>query len=89
MVWRGMGAFPPAQGTAAATSFHVRGNPSTHFEERQALAQEILKPARYRTPDESVKDLDEALRLADAVQGSPLYNPEAASTGKAAKGAST
>jgi hypothetical protein len=69
--------------------FHVTASRSTHFEEPRVIAREIMKAAQQRTPDESVNDLEEALSLADKVQGSPIFNPETASTGKGAKGVRT
>jgi hypothetical protein len=69
--------------------FRVRGSGSNRPEEPRVIARDILQKARSRAPTESLDDLEEALRFADEVQGSPIYNPDDARPGKGAKGART
>jgi hypothetical protein len=59
--------------------FQVTKESRRNAEEPRGLAREVLLAARQRTPEESREDLEEALRLVDDVQESPIYNPEAAS----------
>jgi hypothetical protein len=60
--------------------FHVKKGGSAFAEEPRSVAVEILKEARKRTPDESLGDLEDALRLADEVHGSPIYDHDSASS---------
>ena len=66
--------------------FHVRKDGSTNPEEPRVVAREILQRARKRTPDESLGDLEEALRLVDEVQGSPIYDEGVASSRPSSRG---
>src|SRR5262249_15078594 len=59
---------------------------NTKMEDPRAVAREVLDEAQTRAPDESLGDLQAAMQLADEVQGSPLYDPEAARSQPPRKG---
>ena len=60
--------------------FKVRKGEGARREEPRAIARAALEKARARTPDESLRDLEEALRLASGVQPSPIYDQQRASS---------
>jgi hypothetical protein len=57
---------------------HFEVKKGTELEEPRAIGREVLLKAKKRAPKESLPDLEEALNLAEEVQVSPLYDPEAA-----------
>ena len=60
--------------------FAVRKAPGATAEDPRSIGQEALKLARQRTPEESLADLDEALRPSCEVQPSPVYDHESINT---------
>jgi SAM-dependent methyltransferase len=68
--------------------FEVRKGGIKYPEEPRAIGREALLKAKKRTPDESLADLEEALKFAGDVEVSPPYALEAAcfrASGKAGK----
>lgn len=58
--------------------FQVNKGRVESSEEPRTIGRETLRNAKPRAPAESHGDLEEALRLTDDVQASPIYNPEVA-----------
>jgi DNA modification methylase len=59
--------------------FDVAKNSNTH-EEPAEIARETLEKAKKRTPEESLRDLEEALTVLHRVETSPIYDPAVASS---------